>query len=429
MKSYTCSTAALLMAASSTLAIEPLDLPDGSDFNLGDILFPGLHLTLAAGGSSEDADALALGAHDPNRDGFTLQGLELDLSLRLNEYVEGFTAWNMSWGGDAEEWTEEFEEAFGKLTNLPGGFEVRGGRMLNRFGKRNALHLHSWNTVDQALVNARFLGGEGLATEGADLTWYLPTRFTTALTVSYGEARAHDHGHGEEEHGEDHDEHEHGQDAEEIGFEDEFISGNLLVKANYDDFNQFAFGGSIAGGDNGLGDDTMIYGVNFSYTWRENGLEPGGRHWTWNTELMLREVDASAEHGHEHEGEHEDEHEDDREGEADQYDEDEHGHSDEEVHEDEADFFGDEEFGLYTELIYGPREWLDVGLRVGYVAGLEAIGLDERFRVSPLATIYLSKQKNLQLRFQYNYDDREFDGDAHSAWAQLQYSFGAPEVR
>ena len=418
MKYVACSTAALLIAATSTLATQ-LDLPDGSDFSLEEILWPAMHLTMAAGGSSEDAGEPALGAHDPNRDGFTLQGLELDLSLRLNDYIQGFTAWNLSWGGEDEEWTDEFEEAFGKLTDLPGGFEVRGGRMLNRFGKRNALHLHSWNTVAQTLVNARFLGEEGLAQEGADLTWYLPTRFTTALTVSYGEARAHDHGHGEEEEGEEHDENEHAEDAEEIGFEDEFVSGNLLVKANYDDFNQFSFGGSFATGDNGLGDDTRIYALNLSYSWRENGLEPGGRHWTWNTELMLRDFDASEDHGHEDEDNHgeEEEHEDDD------------AHGDEEEDHEESEFSGDDEFGFYTEVIHGPREWLDLGLRVGYVAGIDAIGLDERLRISPLATVYLSKQRNLLLRAQYNYDDLEFDGDAHSAWVQLQYSFGGSEVR
>ena len=438
------STLIALGLSALTLQAQQLEIPNGNDFSLFEILYPAVHVNFAVGDSSGDPSALAAGAHDPNRDGFTLQGIELDASLRLNDYIQGFIAHNFFWGGEEGEWGNEWEEYFGKLANLPGGFEIRGGRMLNRIGQRNARHLHAWSTVDQTLVNARFLGDEGLGMEGVEVTSYLPTPFTAALTVSYGDALSHDHDHGhgdEEEHGhdedeeehedeehgeEDHDEEEHGHDeeeeseAEELLYESEFYAANLLIQMNADDFNQFAFGGSFIHGDNGFEGETTVLGANFNYTWRENGLEAGGRQLSWTTEAFLRDFDGSA---HAHEEEH---------GEEEGHDEEEHGdedHDEEEGHDEDEEGFDDTEFGIYTELIYRANPLFDYGLRLDYVAGTDAVELPERFRASPLVTYSLSKNRSLLLRLQYNYDVIEKADNEHSVWAQVQYSFGGKEVR
>jgi len=401
-----------------------LNIPDGADASIGGVLFPHLHITGAIGDSSEDPEDLAAGAHDPTSE-FTVQGIEPGLSLRLHENLEGFATWNFAYGAE-EEWEDEFEEGFIKLTNLPGGFELRGGRLLNRFGDQNTKHLHAWDTIDQHLVNARFLGDEALATEGADLTWYLPTSFSSALTVSYGEALAHDHGHGEEEHGHDEEEeeghHDEGEEAEEAGFEDDFISANLVVKHNRDDFNQYTFSGSLAQGENGFGEDTTIIGIGAHYTWRENGLEAGGNQFTWKNEFFFRDYKAGEGHGHgdeDDEGEHHDEEEEEG------HDEEEEGHHDEDEHE----LAGDDEFGFYSNAVYTFNKSTAAGLRLDYVAGVEELGLQERLRLSPHLTWHPTGEEHLHVRFQYNYDDREEDGDAHSGWVQLQYSFGGKEVR
>ena len=400
-------TTLVTLMAVITSGYAELELPDGEDFSIGDIIWPGFYVNMAAGGSSEEPGDLAVGHHDPNRDGFTLQGLEASASLRANDHIQGFAAFNLSWGTDEEEWTDEWEEYFGKLTKLPGNLELRGGKLLNRFGSRNAVHQHGWTLVDQNLVNARFLGEDGLATEGGDITWYLPTPFVTALTVSYGDAPSHEHGHGhgeEEEHHDEDEEEEHHADAEEILFEDDFVSANLLIQVNQDDFNQFAFGGSLASGDNGLGDETLIAAANFGYTWRVNGLEPGGRQLSVKTEVMVRDYDAG-EHGHE--DEHEEEEEEHEEGPG-----------------------GDSEFGITAEVIHSDGEALDVGVRFGFVEGIDELEIEERYRVSPVLTYYLTEARNALIRFQYNYDELEDSGSAHSGWAQFQYGFGGKkEVR
>jgi len=365
---------------------------------LSEIISPSVYVIVAAGDSSEDPEDLALGSHDPSRE-LTVQGIETDISIRLNENIEGFVHLLLAYGAE-EEWEDELEEAFAKLTKLPGNTEIRGGRFLNRFGLHNAKHAHGWNSVDVPLVVGRFLGEGGLVTEGADFTWYLPTAWTSALTVSYGEALAHDHGHGSEE--------EEEAEFEEALFEDEFVSVNVLTKYNYNDFHRTQAGFTYATGDNGLGDTTDIFGVNFTYIWRENGLRPGGKSLTWNTEVFSRHIDEGEGHGHEDEhGHEEEEHEDEA------------GHNDEE--EGQGDF---EELGFYTELIYGFDERLDAGLRVGSVEGIKELGAEERVRVSPNVRYKVLKDRPVYLRLQYNYDDLE-DDEAHSFWAQIQAGFGS----
>jgi hypothetical protein len=360
---------------------------------------PHLHVAAAVGDASEPLESLVTGGHDPS-DNFTVQGIEPGLSLRLHEQLEGFVTWNFSYGAD-EEWEDEFEEGFGKILNLPGGFELRGGRMLNRFGDRNAKHLHAWNTIDQHLVNGRFLGDDSLATDGVELTWYLPTDLDIALTVSYGDAVAHAHGHedelheDEDEHHEDEDGHvddehgedEHGPDGEEILFEDSLLTTALVIQANRDDFNRYRFLAGLASGDNGLGDHTTVGNLGFEYIWRKNGLEAGGRQVRWMTEGMLRDFSA------------------------------------------EADELSGDEFGFYTDVTYTTESQIDTGLRLGYVEGVAALDLEERLRISPYVRIPLLEDHDLQAVVQANFDKLETSEDAQGIWLQLAYSFGGKEVR
>ena len=76
----------------------------------------------------------------------------------------------------------------------------------------------------------------------------------------------------------------------------------------------------------------------------------------------------------------------------------------------------------------GFHDRANAGVRVSHVESVEELGLDERTRVSPWVTLYTSDARNAHFRLQYNYDDLH-DGDAHSVWAQLKYSFGGKEVR
>jgi len=150
MKSLIVSVVLLLVAIGAGAAEDEFD-------GIGDWLAPSIHINAAVGESSaEHPEELMAGHHDPTREDGTVQGIELGLSLRTPFHLQGFATYNIAYGYE-EEWNDKWEEAFLKLADLPGGFSLRGGRLLARFGLRNNIHLHGWNTVDTPLVPDRRL--------------------------------------------------------------------------------------------------------------------------------------------------------------------------------------------------------------------------------------------------------------------------------
>ncbi|WP_075087470.1 hypothetical protein [Verrucomicrobium spinosum] len=252
----------------------------GEGVNIGGFLFPHVHFQSVYGGTTaDDVDHLGAGHHDPQRDGWTIQGFEFGTSLRAGEYLEGFGTYHLYYDRATDDWDGEFEEWFGKIKNLPGGLELRGGRYLSRFGLQNPVHMHGWDFVDSALVNGRFLGDDGLYTIGGEASWTLPVSWTSVLSVSVGVAPEHEH---------EHEGHEHAEEAlfeaEGSLFSDTFVTANWTNQWNYNDFHQFRYGVSGAWGDNEFGRTSQVYGIHLEYLWRQNGLEAGGSYFRWRTE-------------------------------------------------------------------------------------------------------------------------------------------------
>lgn len=391
----------------------------GENVSLGGILFPSLHFQSVYGQTTaDDVEHFGAGHHDPVRDGWTIQGFEVGASLRATDWLEAFTTYHVFQDAESRDWDGEFEEWFAKIKNIPGGFELRGGRYLNRFGFHNQVHMHGWDFVDNNLVNGRFLGDDGQYTLGGEISWTLPVSWTSMLSVSVGVAPEHEHDHGHEGH-----EHEEAPfEAEGALFSDTFVTANWTNNWDYNDFHQFRFGASGAWGDNDFGRTSQVYGLHAEYQWRQNGYETGGRYFRWRTEAMLRHFDAAASH-------HEEEHGEDEHGHH--HDHSHHdAHHDHEEHEQGTARSGTfSEVGVYSALAYGLDNGLEFGLRGEYVQGIADAGLDRRFRVSPAITYYLNRQRTLYLRTQYNYDHSSDFDDEHSVWAQVGINWGGPEVR
>lgn len=403
--------------------VDAMDWYTGMDVSLGGIFFPHIHVDTAIGTSTGDPGSLQLGHHDPNQKGLTWQNIEFGLSGRFNEYFEAFGTYAASVDSDGH-WVGVYEEWFGKIQNIPGGplgsFELRGGRIYNRFGIQNTYHPHGFEWADQYLVNARLLGEDSLTIIGADITWKLPTAWLSQLDVAIGVAPDHhDHGHS---HG--------GREvrgaqfaAEGALFDDVMTVANWTNVWNYNDFHQYRAGVSGAWGKNESGRYTQVYGVHTEYQWRQNGFEPGGRYLRWRTEAMYRRWGAT--------GDAHDDHDDDHHGHHDDHD----GHDDDHVDDHDDDHGNEvarrsfEDFGIYSSLLYGFSSQFELGLRAEYVTGARAAGLDNRFRVSPGATYYLNEARTVKVRLQYNFDQSNEFGADHSVWAQVGFNWGAPEVR
>ncbi len=361
-----------------------------NDWGIGGILFPNLHLHGVGGFTGGEPGELASGSHDSQREEFSAQAVEPGVSLRT-KYLEGFANYLFFQDADGN-WDGELEEAFGKIVNIPGGFELKGGQYLSRFGALNDKHLHAWDFVDSEMTLSRFLGEDGLLLQGAELSWTLPLGmdpgFVSVASLGYGNARAHAHEAGHE-HGAEETPHE----GDESALADDVWTARLMGRYRFDDFHSITAGTSWAGGTNGFGRDGKVFGLDAEYLWRENGMEHGGRALRWRNEFLWRDVDAYTYH-----------------------------------EDDDETFSGNyEEFGFYSHVIYTWNAKLDTGLRLGWVEGVDDFGQDERFRVSPAATWWLDDARRIGLRTQYNFDSIASQDDEHSVWFQLNIALGSSE--
>lgn len=387
---------------------------EGNDWGIGGVLFPNIHMHGVGGFSGDDPGRWHGGGHDPKRRTFSAQAIEPGVSLKT-EHVEGFV--NYLWFQDAAgDWEGEWEEAFLRLSNLPGGLSVRGGRFLARQGALNDRHLHGADFVDAEMTSSRMLGEHGLLLEGGDIELTLPLRdlaWTGVITLGFGQSgtAGHNHGgvggggghhhededhdHDDEDDHHDHDDHDHGAgalfDAEEAILQDDIVTARALVRYQPSDFHSFTGGTSWAGGKNGYGRDTHVASIDFEYLWRERGLEPGGRAFRWRNEYVWRDIDAQ------------------------------------EVAGGVLTTGSFQESGFYSHLIGTWNQRLDTGLRLGWVEGISELGLDERFRLSPAVTWYLDDSRRMSLRLQTNHDWIAGGETNNAVWLQFNMALGSME--
>jgi hypothetical protein len=112
--------------------------------------------------------------------GLTAQEVELAFSAIVDPYFKGevfLTIPNLE--------GIEVEEAFATTTSLPLNFQVKGGSFRGAFGRQNGQHLHIQDFTRRPLINAAFLGSDGMRGPGVQVSWLAPLPFY--LTV-YGEA-------------------------------------------------------------------------------------------------------------------------------------------------------------------------------------------------------------------------------------------------
>src|SRR5947208_13487076 len=121
-----------------------------------------------------------LGADARHALGFTAQEVELALSAIVDPYFRGdifLTIPNLS--------GLEVEEAFATTTSLPYNLQAKVGSFRSAFGRQNGQHLHVQDFTRRPLLNAAFLGADGLRGPGAEVSWLAPLPFYVVL---YGEA-------------------------------------------------------------------------------------------------------------------------------------------------------------------------------------------------------------------------------------------------
>ena len=361
---------------------------------------------VAAGASTADDDQIATlegGGHDPARRGFTLQQAEVSFAGAVDPYFTGqahvvFT-----------DEVVELEEAFLTTQALPYGLQLEAGQFLTEFGRMNPMHPHAWQWIDQPVVNTRLFGGDGLRNPGFRLGWLVPLPWFSQIHLgaqqASGETAVSFLGEGQGGHA-----HEHDEDDEASGIGKRPIVersvhdlGDLLYLARWE--HGFALGETVSAkvgasglfgpNDSGPHGRTRIYGGDAVVKWRPATNFRGWPFLSWETEMMNRDFDADA------------------------------------VRALSLPRTTLNDWGLYTQLLYGFTYGWAAGVRYEYATGSgQSVGgrandpfRDDRQRVAPLLSWRPTEFS--RLRLQYNYDQAQhLEDDAHSVWLGVEILYG-----
>jgi hypothetical protein len=346
---------------------------------------------LGLAGTSSRADVSRVDPGGANQRGFELQEAEIFIDGAVDPYFYG--AGNFSFGIDQNgETGVEIEEAYLRTTSLPWNLQVQAGQYKTAFGRLNLQHTHMWDFVDPSLVNARFLGTDGLRNPGVQISWLAPTPFYTVAYLSVQDSQG-------------------GTASSFLGSSGDVLFGRTLedrhlrsagdllyvprIASSFDLSDQQALtvGASAAFGPNSSGTDarTQIYGVDAYWKWKpaNAGAWPFVK---WQTEAIWRRYEAGADT----------------------------------VAGLPAETLND--WGAYSQLVWGFHQGWTAALRGDYVSGDRGAfepdpDRDQRWRISPALTWYLSEFS--KLRLQYNFDEIDHFGQASSVWMQFEFVLGA----
>ena len=362
--------------------------------NSANTLQIGLSGTFTMGGSSvhnEEIQSLQAGGHDPNKNGFTVQNIELSLSGTVDPWFDAQA--NIILLIDAEgESVIELEEAFVTTRQLPGGLQIKAGQYFTEFGRRNVQHPHQWRFVDQPVILSRLFGGDGLRSQGVRLSWLMPVNWYSewlfGIQNASGETAASFLSVVDEDIG--------GYtliDRQARNFSDLLYSARWLNGMDINDSLSLNLGISALEGPNASGEhtETRIHGADIYLKWQPAQNQKGFPFVAWHTEYLRREYEALDHFNPLH------------------------------------DTLKDK--GFFSQLIWGFKPGWTTGLRWERADGNTSEPFDtlrnDRKRWSANITWYPGEYS--KLRLQYNRDNAHHlvDEPAHSLWLQLEFNLGS----
>jgi hypothetical protein len=361
----------------------------GTTLKLMDISFDSLFTAGGSTASESEIDKLQGGGHDPKKRGFTTQNLEFSMLGAVDPYfnAESHLIFHVDKDGESK---LEVEEAFLTTQSLPYGLQVKAGHFFTEFGRLNPQHPHSWDFVDQPVINSRMFGGDGLRTPGARLSWLTPLPWYSEVLLGAQNANGETAFSFLNKEGEDFSGytliHREVHSAEDLLYLTRWLNSlNLSDEVTLNLGTSALFGPNASGVDN----RTNIYGADIYLKWKPLVNDRGFPFIASQTEFMKRKYEAG----------------------------------------EEKDNFND--YGLYTQLLWGFKKGWVAGLRYDFADGngLSTDYLrDRRQRISPNLTWYPTEFS--KIRLQYNYDRAQHisddgKGDEHSIWLQYEFMLGA----
>lgn len=349
----------------------------------------GLSVLNSAGGSSATDAQLAnlqAGAHDPNRNGFTVQNVELSIGGAIDPYFDGQANLIFQINRDGET-VVELEEAFLSTRVLPHGLQIKAGQYFTEFGRHNPQHPHTWAFVDQPVVLSRFFGGDGLRSQGAQAAWLTPLPWYSELTLGAQNAGGETvtsflFSPGEEVGGYTLINRGGSRKAKDLLWSGRWLNGTDLsdtLSAN------LGFSALVGPNASGTDTDTRIAGLDLYMKWRPLVNERGFPFIAWQTEWLTRDYQTP-----------------DR---------------------------TLKDRGGYTQVLWGfqPR-WVS-GLRLESAHGKDSDGTDplrdRRKRYAANLSYYPTEFSKLRLQYNRDWAEHLAGNTADSVWLQYEFNLGA----
>ena len=356
---------------------------------------------LGAGGMSSVGDSeltnLQAGGHDPGRNGFTVQNVELAMSGAVDPYFDAHA--NIIFLIDAlGETVVELEEAYGVTRSLPWGLQIKAGQSFLEFGRQNPQHPHAWDFVDQPVIMSRLFGPDGLRDQGVRASWLTPLPWYSEFYLGAYNAR-----------GETVTSFLFDEASQVGGYQlaprdgarrgsDLLYLGRWLNGLDIGPETSANAGLSVLRGPNatGAGAFTNIYGADLYVKWRPPLNQRGFPFVAWQTEIMYRNYEAIDSVA---------------------------------VGLPNATL---KDRGYYTQLLWGFSPGWIAGLRFDQAKGNDPNGnaasdplRDSRSRVAPNLTWYPTEFSKLRLQYNHDKVDHLPDGKADSLWLQAEFGIGS----
>ncbi len=414
-----CPKACILLFAAALLSTSGLVGQDSGPVRLS-LADLSADLQIGIGGSSVGGDSLLLlqgGHHDPRKRGFTFQGLELGMQGSIDPYINLQAALHYTIDAATNESAFELVEAFFTSSQLPAGLHEKGvhlevGQMLTEFGRHNPTHLHERSWMDQPVINTRIFGRDGMRGMGLRIGMNDPTTWLSRLHLGIQNAGG--------ENMMSFNSSEAGETIGNIAAVDNEVKSLedfvylLRLEKDIDNFTKevhWALGASGLCGPNATGDGgrTITLGADITMKWVPEENKHGWPFLIWQTEIMRRRFMLGDGEG-------------DGSGGAFQ------------ITEDGGLSPGDTlmDWGLYSQVLWGYKENLAVGLRYEFASG-SSDPLDrnadpfrnDRQRISPVWIWTPTEYSRFRLQYNYDLADHLEESHAHSIWVGMEVHFGA----
>jgi len=114
------------------------------------------------------------------------RSIELNLAASVDPFATGYAVINASADSRTSEANLQVEEAALQSTSLPWNLTLKAGRFFGEFGRLAYIHDHELPFVNRPLALDQYIGGES-QTDGAQISWLLPTEHYINLTLGLGD--------------------------------------------------------------------------------------------------------------------------------------------------------------------------------------------------------------------------------------------------